>query len=69
MDSLTQFTLGAAVSALCLGKVLGPRRAAILGGVLGTIPDLDVFLPFDDPVDAFVLHRGWTHSLFVHIAA
>lgn len=69
MDSLTQFTLGAAVSALCLGKTLGPRKAAILGGILGTLPDLDVFLPFDNPVDSFVLHRGWTHSLFVHAIA
>lgn len=69
MDSLTQFTLGAAVSALCLGKTLGPRKAAILGGILGTLPDLDVFLPFDNPVDSFVLHRGWTHSLFVHALA
>jgi len=69
MDSLTQFALGAVVSTVCLGKTLGPRKAALLGGVLGTIPDLDVFLPFDNPVDAFVLHRGWTHSLFVHVVA
>ena len=69
MDSLTQFVLGSAVSALCLGKTLGPRKAALLGGVLGTVPDLDVFLPFDNPVDAFVLHRGWTHSLFIHALA
>lgn len=69
MDSLTQFALGAAVSTLCLGKTLGPRKAAILGGILGTLPDLDVFLPFDTPVDAFVLHRGWTHSIFVHALA
>ena len=69
MDSLTQFVLGSAVSALCLGKTLGPRKAALLGGVLGTLPDLDVFLPFDNPVDAFVLHRGWTHSLFIHALA
>ena len=66
MDSLTQFTLGAAISALCLGKKLGPRKAALLGGILGTMPDLDVFLPADNPVDAFVFHRGWTHSVFVH---
>lgn len=69
MDSLTQFVLGAAVSTACLGKTLGPRKAAILGGVLGTLPDLDVFLPFDDPVDSFVLHRGWTHSLVFHALA
>lgn len=69
MDSLTQFVLGAAVSTACLGKTLGPRKAAILGGVLGTLPDLDVLLPFDDPVDSFVLHRGWTHSLVTHALA
>jgi inner membrane protein len=69
MDSLTQFALGAAVSALCLGSKLGPRKAAIIGGALGTLPDLDVFLPFDDPVDAFVMHRGWTHSVIVHALA
>ena len=66
MDSLTQFALGATVSALCLGKTLGARKAAVLGGLLGTLPDLDVFIPFDNPVDSFVLHRGWTHSLIVH---
>lgn len=69
MDSLTQFTLGAAVSALCLGKKLGPRKAALLGGLLGTLPDLDVLLPFDNPVDSFVFHRGWTHSVFIHAVA
>ncbi|WP_417684518.1 metal-dependent hydrolase [Roseibium sp.] len=69
MDSLTQFVLGAAVSTAVLGPKLGPRKAAILGGVLGTLPDLDVFLPFDDPVDSFVLHRGWTHSLVTHALA
>ncbi|MBS8258833.1 metal-dependent hydrolase [Roseibium polysiphoniae] len=69
MDSLTQFVLGAAVSTVVLGKKLGPRKAALVGGVLGTLPDLDVFIPFDDPVDTFVFHRGWTHSLFVHALA
>jgi inner membrane protein len=69
LDSITQFALGAAVSTVCLGKQLGPRKAALLGGLLGTIPDFDVFLPFDNPVDSFVLHRGWTHSIFVHAIA
>ncbi len=69
MDSLTQFSLGAAIAAVCLGKKLGPRKAALLGGVLGSVPDLDVFLPFDNPVDSFVFHRGWTHSVSVHALA
>ena len=58
MDSLTQFVLGSTISVLCLGKTLGPRNAALLGGVPGTTPDLDVFLSFDTTIDAFVMHRG-----------
>lgn len=68
MDSLTQFTLGACVGVAVLGRKVGPRRAALTGGILGTLPDLDVFLAPDDPIDAFVEHRGWSHSLFVHAA-
>ncbi len=63
MDSLTQFVLGAAVSTVLLGKKLGPRKAALIGGALGTLPDLDVLIPYDDPIDSFVYHRGWTHSV------
>jgi inner membrane protein len=69
MDSITQFVLGAAVSTACLGKKIGPRKAALVGGLLGTVPDLDVLIPFADPVDSFVYHRGWTHSVFVHALA
>ena len=69
MDSLTQLALGATISTFCLGKTLGPRKAAVIGGTLGTLPDLDVFLPFDNPVDSFVLHRGWTHAFAIHVVA
>jgi len=68
MDSVTQFALGAAVSAALLGRHIGPRRAALIGGVLGTLPDLDAFLPVADPVAAFTGHRGPTHSLLVQAA-
>lgn len=66
MDSLTQFALGAVVSAACLGPRIGPRKAVLIGGVLGTLPDFDVFIPYTDPVDSFVFHRGATHALFIH---
>lgn len=69
MDSLTQLALGACVGVATLGPRIGPRRAAIVGGVLGTLPDLDVFFPYADPVDAFVLHRAASHSLIVQAAA
>jgi len=68
MDSLSQIAFGACVGVAVLGRKVGPRRAAIAGGLLGTLPDLDVFLAPDDPIDSFVTHRGWSHALFVHAA-
>lgn len=65
MDSLTQFALGAGVGAAVLGRRIGPRKAAITGGLLATLPDLDVLFPFDDPIEAFTLHRGASHSIIV----
>ncbi|TQV82493.1 metal-dependent hydrolase [Exilibacterium tricleocarpae] len=64
MDSVTQFVLGAAVGEAVLGKKIG-RRALIWGGICGTLPDLDVFIPMGDPVSDFTYHRSFSHSLFV----
>jgi inner membrane protein len=64
MDSLTQLTFGAACGEAILGKKVG-RKALIWGAVLGTLPDLDVFIPLGSPVDDFVYHRGFSHSLFL----
>lgn len=69
MDSLTQFALGAAVSAACLGSKTGPRKAALIGGVIATLPDLDVLIPFETRIDQYVYHRGWSHSFFIHVLA
>jgi inner membrane protein len=68
MDSLTQAVLGAGVGLALLGRRAGPRRVALIGTVLGTLPDLDVLVPFANPVDDMVLHRGASHSLLVHAA-
>ncbi len=69
MDSLTQFALGAAISAACLGSKIGPRKAVLVGGLLGTLPDLDVLIPFETRIDQYVYHRGWSHSFLIHIIA
>jgi inner membrane protein len=63
MDSLTQIALGAAVGTAVLGRKVG-ARAALWGAVCGTLPDLDVLVPFGDPVRDFTFHRAWSHSLF-----
>lgn len=63
MDSLTQAALGAAVGEAVLGKKIG-RKAAILGAIGGTIPDLDVLLiPFFSEFQKIVIHRGYSHSI------
>lgn len=63
MDSITQFTLGAAIGEAVLGKKIG-NKAVLWGGFAGTIPDLDVmFSPFLDNIQKLGFHRGYSHSL------
>lgn len=70
MDSLTQIVLGAAVAEAVAGKKMG-NKAALWGAFAGTVPDLDVFLnSFFHPIDASLVHRGFSHSvLFAFVAA
>jgi inner membrane protein len=68
MDSVTQFALGASIGEAALGRKIG-NRAALAGGIVATLPDLDSFIPYDDAVAAFTYHRSATHSLFVLAAA
>ena len=64
MDSLTQALLGASVAGVCTPA--GHRRKAMLAGaMLGTLPDLDVLIDYNDAVRNFTYHRGFSHSLFV----
>ena len=64
MDSVTQIALGASVCYAAIGPKIG-KRALIIGGLVGTLPDLDVLVPYDDAVVSFTYHRSWSHSLFV----
>lgn len=64
MDSVTQFTLGAAVGEACLGRKIG-NKAALWGGVVATLPDLDNFIPYQDAVASVTYHRSFSHSLIV----
>lgn len=63
MDSLTQIVLGASVGAAVGGKAYG-KKAALIGGIAGLIPDLDVFLLMGEtPIAKMTEHRGFSHSL------
>lgn len=64
MDSLTQAVLGASITGAMLGRHHG-RKAVIAGAVLATLPDLDVFIRYADPISSMTYHRGMSHSLFV----
>jgi len=64
MDSLSQLSLGAAVSVAVMGRRTAVWKAALWGGVAGTLPDLDVFWDHGDPIRNMVLHRAETHALF-----
>jgi inner membrane protein len=64
LDSLTQLAFGAAWGEAVLGQKVG-RKALLWGALLGTLPDLDVLIPLDGPVDSFVSHRGFSHSMFL----
>jgi len=64
MDSITQVALGASLASAVAGKTLG-RSALLIGGMLGTLPDLDVVIDYGSAVANFTQHRGFSHSLFV----
>lgn len=64
MDSLTQIALGACVAAACVPPTQR-RKALVVGAMLGTLPDLDVFVDYGGAVENFTMHRGFSHSLFV----
>jgi inner membrane protein len=69
MDLVTHFALGAGIGAAVLGRRVGLRKAALTGGLIASLPDLDVFWPYDDPLDFLVNHRGATHSLLMQTLA
>jgi len=63
MDSLSQFVLGSAVAVVVTKEP--SRKVAIWGGIIATIPDLDVVIQYADPIERTTSHRGFSHSLIV----
>lgn len=64
MDSLTQIAIGIATVEALAGKEL-KNRSFVIGTVLGTIPDLDVWIGklFNYETE-LAFHRSFTHSVF-----
>lgn len=64
MDSLTHVVFGGAVAVAAMRHRTPAWKAAVVGAVVNTLPDLDVFFDHGDVIGAMVLHRGWTHAPF-----
>ena len=64
MDSVSQLALGAAVTLSTMGRRTAAWKAALWGGIAGTLPDLDAFIDHGDAILNMVLHRSESHSLF-----
>jgi inner membrane protein len=64
MDSVSQLVLGAAVAISTMGRRTALWKAALWGGIAGTLPDLDALINHGDAILNMVLHRSESHSLF-----
>jgi inner membrane protein len=64
MDSLTQIALGSAVGVAVMGRRTAVWKAALWGGIAGTLPDLDAFIDHGDPILNMTRHRAESHALF-----
>ena len=63
MDSLSQIALGSAVAIGVMGRRTAVWKAALWGGIAGTLPDLDALIDHGDDLLNMVLHRAESHSL------
>ncbi|MFO1031140.1 MAG: metal-dependent hydrolase [Planctomycetota bacterium] len=63
MDSVSQFVLGASLSAFVLGARTPVRRSLLWGGIVATLPDLDVLVDHGDAIANMTMHRAESHAL------
>ena len=64
MDSLSQYVLGAGLGVAVMGRRTAVWKAALWGGIAGTLPDLDALIDHGDPIRNMTFHRAESHSLF-----
>jgi inner membrane protein len=65
MDSLSQLVLGSAIGVAVMGRRTAVWKAALWGGIAGTLPDLDVLYDYGNAVSNMTFHRSASHSLIV----
>jgi len=64
VDTITQFALGATIGEAGWGPRVG-RKAALVGGLCGILPDMDFLLAVGDAWTRLQVHRGSSHSILV----
>lgn len=64
MDTVTQALLGGAVAYTVAGKQ-SSRKAVAWGAIIAVLPDLDIFIAYDNDLTAFTQHRSWSHSWLI----
>lgn len=64
LDSVSQFVLGGSLAGVALAGRTRPWRAVVWGGVVATLPDLDVLFDHGDAIANMTRHRAESHSLF-----
>lgn len=69
MDSLSQLALGAAVGVAVMGRRTAVWKAALWGGICGTLPDLDALIDHGDAVRNMTFHRAESHAIFYQTLA
>ena len=69
MDTLTHLITGAAIGEAIMGRRIG-KSAMLWGALAANAPDVDALTGFFvGDLDALLLHRGITHSVFVALLA
>lgn len=69
MDSFTQIVLGVAIAHVGFNKQIGAKKTIVTGAILGTLPDLDIYIAklFKDPLTEIEMHRGVSHAIIFFI--
>ena len=65
MDTVTQALLGGAVAYVVAGRKHSARKAIAWGAAIAVLPDLDIFIPYENDLAATTHHRSWSHSWLI----
>ena len=68
MDNLTHTLIGVSLASIVSNRRFG-RGVLVVGAAVANLPDIDIFIPRANIIDAMTYHRGFTHSVVVETLA